>query len=64
MLHYSNFHVVIIDDKSEDDTGSLITKYLDSQQILPPEKYKIIRNTEQRMAMQNLRTAAKEYCKP
>ena len=64
MQQYSNFHVVIIDDKSEDGTGSLITKYLDSQQILPSVKYQIIINTDQRMAMQNLRTAAKEHCKP
>ena len=64
MQDYSKYHVVVIDDASTDGTGELIKTYLDSQRKITPERYQIIKNTFQRKAMPNLRTAAKEFCKP
>lgn len=34
MQNYSNYHVVVIDDASDDGTGDLISEYLDKQTIL------------------------------
>lgn len=44
MQNYTNYHVVIIDDASTDDTGKLIFDFLRSQIVLPMERYMIIRN--------------------
>jgi hypothetical protein len=34
------------------------------QKKLPKEKFIVIKNTEQKRAMPNLRRAAKEFCQP
>jgi glycosyltransferase involved in cell wall biosynthesis len=44
MQEYMNFHVVIIDDQSEDNTSGLIKAVLESQTTLPPERYEVIVN--------------------
>jgi len=31
---------------------------------VPPERYIVVKNKEQKMAMPNLRKAATDYCKP
>jgi glycosyltransferase involved in cell wall biosynthesis len=44
MQNYSNYHVIVIDDASTDGTGTLILSFLREQQVLPKERYEIIRN--------------------
>jgi glycosyltransferase involved in cell wall biosynthesis len=44
MQDYANFHIVVIDDHSEDDTGSLIRKYLEGQKLVAPDRYRVLRN--------------------
>jgi len=34
MQNYTNYHIVIIDDASTDQTGKLIKKYLEEQTII------------------------------
>ena len=63
MQEYSNYHVVFIDDASTDDTGLQIEAFLNNQTIIPRDRYVIVKNTEQRRAMPNLRMAAFDYCK-
>ncbi len=57
--NYTNYHVVVIDDMSEDHTGQEIQKYVNQ---LDHGKYKnkikVIVNKERKMAMPNLRYAA------
>jgi glycosyltransferase involved in cell wall biosynthesis len=59
---YTNFHIVVIDDGSVDNTGALIKKYLEPQQKKIPVKYEVIINIEHKQAMPNLRSAASNYC--
>ncbi len=42
--NYSNYHVVFIDDKSDDGTGQLLKDYLSSFEPKYQEKVKIIIN--------------------
>ena len=42
----------------------MIGKRLEVQQKVPQDRYKVIINDKQMRAMANLRTAAKEHCKP
>jgi cellulose synthase/poly-beta-1,6-N-acetylglucosamine synthase-like glycosyltransferase len=45
MQDYKNYHIVFIDDASTDGTGDQIEKYLaEKQNILPPERYVIVKN--------------------
>lgn len=44
MQNYSNYHIVVIDDGSTDETGEHITNFLLKQTKIPPEKYYIERN--------------------
>jgi len=64
MQEYNNYHIVVIDDASTDKTGKLISDFLGSQNKVPSNRYQIITNTEQKMAMYNLRRAAMEFCQP
>lgn len=64
MQNYSNYHIVVIDDGSTDETGEHITNFLLKQTKIPPERYYIERNTEQKKAMPNLRRAAMSLCHP
>lgn len=64
MQDYNNYHVVIIDDASSDQTGELIKTYLQGQTKLKESQYILIRNDKQMRAMNNLRLAAKNHCKP
>lgn len=61
---YSNYHIVFIDDASTDSTGKDVTKLMQGQEKVPPERYTIIKNKLQMRAMHNLRTAARQHCKP
>lgn len=62
---YKNYHIVFIDDASTDGTGEQIEKFLAvSQTKIPPERFTVVKNKEQKRAMFNLRMAAKQYCKP
>ena len=45
MQNYSNYHIVVIDDASNDGTGDLINDFMDKQSMLPKERYWLIRNT-------------------
>jgi glycosyltransferase involved in cell wall biosynthesis len=63
MQDYSNYHIVFIDDASEDETGRLMKEFAADHQI-SEEKLKIIINQNRTMAMPNLYKAAREYCKP
>lgn len=56
--NYSNYHVVFIDDMSEDKTGYLVEDYVNSFEPKYKEKVKVIINHERKMAMPNLRYAA------
>jgi cellulose synthase/poly-beta-1,6-N-acetylglucosamine synthase-like glycosyltransferase len=60
--NYSNYHIVFIDDVSEDKTGEFVQKYVDELE-LKEDKIKIIINKEKKYAMQNLRYAAMNECK-
>ena len=64
MQQYSNYFLVFIDDASPDGTGLQIEAMLSNQTILPPDRYVIVKNTQQKRAMPNLRMAAFKYCKP
>jgi glycosyltransferase involved in cell wall biosynthesis len=64
MQDYKNYHIVVIDDASDDNTGGLINNYLASQLKINNTQYRIIRNTAQLKAMPNLRSAAKSHCRP
>jgi len=64
MQEYTNYHIVFIDDASSDGTGDQIESFLMGQAKIPKEKYVIVKNTEQKRAMPNLRRAAKEFCQP
>jgi glycosyltransferase involved in cell wall biosynthesis len=64
MQDYTNYHVVFIDDASTDHTGDQVEQFLQQQTRLPPERYVVIKNKEQKRAMPNLRMAAREYCQP
>jgi glycosyltransferase involved in cell wall biosynthesis len=65
MQDYSNYHLVFIDDASTDGTGDQIEQYLANNQTrLPSSRYTIVKNKVQQRAMPNLRTAAKQYCRP
>lgn len=60
---YSNYYIVFVDDASDDQTGQLIQQYAKKHQI-SPQKLKVIINTERKMAMPNIFSAAHEHCKP
>lgn len=60
--NYSNYHIVVIDDGSNDGTASLLKLYAQFHQI-SEQKLKIVLNSERRMAMPNIYTAARDYCK-
>jgi glycosyltransferase involved in cell wall biosynthesis len=62
--NYSNFHIVVIDDGSYDQTGELIIDFLQKQLAVPKERYTVIKNQKQMKAMHNLRTAALNHCAP
>ena len=64
MQNYSNYHIVVIDDASTDQTGELILNFLRSQDKVGEDRYEVIRNSRQMRAMPNIRFAAKTYCKP
>jgi glycosyltransferase involved in cell wall biosynthesis len=64
MQEYTNYHIVFIDDASTDGTGEQVQAFLDSQSKIPRDKFIMIKNTEQKRAMPNLRRAARELCKP
>jgi glycosyltransferase involved in cell wall biosynthesis len=64
MQNYTNYHIVVLDDGSTDQTPKLIQQYLKNQFILPPNKYEVIVNKNRKYAMPNLRMAAKTKCKP
>lgn len=64
MQEYGNFHIVVIDDGSSDNTGSLIDNFMNTQTKVPKEKYMLITNSVQKKAMPNLRRAAMEFCRP
>ncbi len=63
MQDYSNYHIVFIDDASEDQTGQRMRIYARDHQI-SEDKLKIIVNEQRTMAMPNLYKSAKEYCQP
>lgn len=63
MQDYSNYHIVFIDDASDDETGRLMQLYARDHQI-SEEKLKIIINGNRTMAMPNLYRSAQEFCKP
>lgn len=58
MQEYGNYHIVIIDDASTDKTGELIADFLNQQNKIPRDRYQVITNSEQKLAMVNLRRAA------
>lgn len=64
MQEYKNFHFIIIDDGSVDGTGALIQNYLDTQTIVDPSRYKVDIHTERGYSLNNIRKAAREFCKP
>lgn len=64
MQEYANYHIVVIDDASTDSTGKLITDFLQQQNKIPIDRYHVVINPQQQMAMFNLRLAAIRYCKP
>ena len=65
MQEYKNYHIVFIDDASTDGTGEQIKKFLLTNQAkIPSERFTVVKNEERKMAMPNLRMAAKQYCKP
>ena len=64
MQNYSNYHIVVIDDASTDNTGDLISSFLSKQTRIPKERYHIQKNSKRMKAMYNLRRAAMEFCKP
>lgn len=60
MQEYKNYHIVFIDDASTDGTGEQVEQYLLTKQTkVPSERFKVIKNSEQKRAMPNLRMAAK-----
>lgn len=58
MQNYTNYHVVFIDDVSEDKTGEKVQDYVSTLDQKYQEKIKLIINKERKMAMPNLRYAA------
>jgi glycosyltransferase involved in cell wall biosynthesis len=46
MQEYANYHIVVIDDASEDETGTLIEKFLNEQQKVPKSRYNVIKNSK------------------
>lgn len=60
---YSNYHVIIIDDASEDSTGLLINRFLAKNKI-PPSKVEVIINSRRVTAVPNIHKAITEHCRP
>jgi glycosyltransferase involved in cell wall biosynthesis len=60
---YSNYHIVFIDDASEDETGRHVEMYIRENNI-SPDKITVVINQERMMAMPNIYKAAHDYCKP
>ena len=44
MQNYTNYHIVIIDDASNDGTGQFIMDYMTSQTKIPINRFNVIRN--------------------
>lgn len=63
MQEYRNFHIVFIDDASEDSTGDDVEKLLATQTVVERDRWVVIRNKQQKLAMANLRSAALNYCR-
>ncbi len=64
MQKYQNYRIVVIDDASTDGTGDLISNYLRNQMTVSQNRYLLIKNTQRKRAMYNLRRAAMEFCRP
>ena len=64
MQDYKNFHIVVIDDASTDNTGTLIKTYLINQKYVSADRYQVLTNSFQMKAMPNLRNAALHHCRP
>ena len=60
---YDNYHIVLIDDASTDDTLEATKRYAEELGF-DSEKIKYKRNNEQKFATYNLRYAAFDFCKP
>ena len=61
---YKNFHIVVIDDASTDNTGTLIKTYLTNQKYVSADRYQVLTNSFQMKAMPNLRNTALHHCRP
>lgn len=59
--NYSNYHILYVDDKSPDGTGSLVRSYCDEHNTL--DKMILLENQERQRAMANLYMAI-SMCKP
>ena len=64
MQNYSNYRLIIIDDGSVDATVSLIKSFMQKQNKISQDNYKIIANKQRQFALPNVLNAARNFCKP
>jgi glycosyltransferase involved in cell wall biosynthesis len=60
--NYSNYHIIFIDDASEDGTSTKVSQFAQEHQI-SSDKLKILENKDRSMAMYNIYQSAHRYCK-
>ena len=58
---YNNYHIILIDDASTDQTLKASKKYAEEQKF-DPSRIAFVRNEQKRYATYNLRMAAFDYC--
>ena len=60
MQNYTNYHLVVIDDASNDSTGAKIKEFLEkNQSLVDKSRYQVIVNAQNLKAATNIRRAAK-----
>jgi glycosyltransferase involved in cell wall biosynthesis len=59
---YTNFHVVVTDDASEDGTATKITDYLKLNNV-SDKKVTLIKNEKRQHALHNIYNMVHKYCK-
>lgn len=60
--NYSNYHIVFIDDNSDDGNTELTLKYVKESLKFPEEKITFVQNFERKFATYNIVNAAATYC--
>jgi glycosyltransferase involved in cell wall biosynthesis len=64
MQNYTNYRLLVIDDGSNDGTGTAIVEELHKQTRISADRYSVVIHKERHFAMPNLRWAANYFCRP